>query len=182
MALLKNHGQTIVNEATQYSPNEQIKKEHGYWPFEGDGFIPGGKQYSYYSITWTEIRPIYRLTRKGELKLLGGIKYYVDKFAEDAENGVWHPAHYHFRGFMTPGKYQRALKEDFDDRTKDRLTKRFEKLAEATSKERKAREIAVEKAIKSGKKRSEINVQNLRDAEERARGKKLAEIMKNKSR
>ena len=60
MALLKNHSRTIVNEATQFSDIEKIKKEHGHTPFEGIGFIPGGKNYTEDSITWTEIRPIFR--------------------------------------------------------------------------------------------------------------------------
>lgn len=182
MAFLNNHAKTIVNKATQYSHAEQIKKEYWYLPFEGEGFIPGDKQYDYESITWTEIRPIYRLTRKGELKLLGGIKYYVDKFAENAEHGVWHPAHYHFRGLMTPKGYRKALKEDTENRTKEGLTKRLDKLSKASAKERKARETAVKQAVKSGKKRSEVNVQNLHDEEGRVRGRKLAEILKNKTR
>ena len=182
MALFKNHSRTIVHEATQFSDIETIKKEHGYMPFEGEGFIPGGKNYTEDSITWTEIRPIFRLNRKGELKLLGGIKYYVDKFAEYPEQGVWHPAHYHIRGLMTPAKYKEALREEIlrEERQGDGLAKRLKKLDRASAKEREDRETAVEEAVKSGKKRSEINVQDLRDAEGKARGRELAKILKRK--
>ena len=108
MELLKNHGQTIVQEATQASEIEEIKSEHGHMPFEGDGLKLNWERTSN-SITWTEIRPIYRLNRKDELKLLGGIKYYVDKYME--MEPMWGRAHYHFRGFMTPGGYRKALEE-----------------------------------------------------------------------
>ena len=62
------------------------------------------------------------------------------------------------------------------------LARKSEELDKASKKEREAREAAVEEAVKSGKDRSEVNVQDLRDAEGRARGKKLAEILKNKAR
>jgi len=110
MSFLHNHSRTIVNEATQSSSRNQIQAEHGFLPFEGEGFVQNWHR-DYASITWTEIRPIYRLTRKGELKLLGGIRYYVDKFAEIPEQGVWHPAHYHCRGLMTASGYREALKK-----------------------------------------------------------------------
>ena len=51
-------------------------------------------------------------------------------------------------------------------------------LDEASAEEQKARETAVEKALKAGKRRSEINVQDLRDAEGRARGRKLYKMLK----
>ena len=74
---------------------------------------------------------------------MGEVKYYVDKFAEDAEEGIWHRAHYHFRGLMTPSGYRKALKEEQEDRTKDGLTKRLAELDKASRKERKAREKAL---------------------------------------
>ena len=113
-----------------------------YLPFQGEGFTQNWKR-TYDTITWIEFRPIYRKTRKGDLRLLGGVKYYVDKFAEDAEEGIWHRAHYHFRGLMTPSGYRKALKEEQEDRTKDGLTKRLAELDKASRKERKAREKAL---------------------------------------
>ena len=55
---------------------------------------------------------------------------------------------------------------------------KIKELDDASAKERKERESIVEKALKAGKKRSEINVQDLRDKEGKARGKKLYKMLK----
>ena len=60
------------------------------------------------------------------------------------------------------------------------LEEKSVELDKASHKEREAREKAVKDGVESGKKLSEIDVQGLRDAEGKARGKRLAEILKNK--
>ena len=95
---------------------------------------------------------------------------------------MWGPAHYHVKGLMTAAKYKKAFSEEIlrEERQGDGLAKRLKRLDRASAKERKARETAVEEAVKSGKKRSEINVQDLRDAEGKARGRELSNYLKRK--
>lgn len=60
------------------------------------------------------------------------------------------------------------------------MAEKIAKLDEASAEERKTYEMAVKKALKAGKKRSEINVQNLRDNEGKARGRRLFKMLKDR--
>ncbi|MBP3545943.1 MAG: hypothetical protein J6K16_02270 [Alphaproteobacteria bacterium] len=103
---IHNHGRTCVSMVGHNSSVEDIKKEYGHTPFEDTGFRNNYKNEANCT-TWTETRPIYYLSRKNELYLLGGIQYKVSKaYYEIAGCIEAQPAHYYTRRIMSAKKYK----------------------------------------------------------------------------
>ena len=104
---IHNHGKTVMNDVVgKKSSVEEIKKTYGHVPFEGSGFRTDYRSEENCSV-WTETRPIYYLSRKNELFLLGGVQYKVSKAYYDCCGELEaQPAHYHIRKIMSAKKYK----------------------------------------------------------------------------
>ena len=130
-----NHARTFMRKVTEYSRTEDIKREYGHQPFEGYGFIPGGKSYNEDSITWTEIRPICCLNNKDKLVLMGGVMYDVDKQREYYGVG-YGSAYYTVKKSMTPDEYKQALKDHREELKKQAQAKKEQHLAKKIQEKR----------------------------------------------
>ena len=103
---IHNHGRTGMSRINHKSSVEDIKKEYGHTPFEDTGFRNNYKDEANCT-TWIETRPIYYLSRKDKLYLLGGIQYKVSKAYYENDGYVEaQPAHYFTRKIMSAQKYK----------------------------------------------------------------------------